>query len=82
MKKLLTALGFVIMFSGLQGCVNYYRDEKTESFTSFLQKSSVQGLRVNKSLSVKSADSQGDVEMFRAIFEAGKQAGKAAAGVP
>lgn len=63
----------LLMFSG---CVSYVRDEKGERLTGFLQKSTFEGLRVSPKtgLSVKSAETQGDVEMVRAIYEAGKAA--------
>lgn len=63
----------------LTGCVSYV-DPSGQRLTTFLQKSAVEGLRVNPKtgLSVKSAETSGDADMIRAIFDAGVQAGKLA----
>jgi hypothetical protein len=71
--KILSIVLTVAAIIGLTGCVQYTAPDGTR-FTSFLQKSSVEGLRVSPKtgLSVKSAETQGDTEFIRAVYEAGK----------
>lgn len=72
------AFAFLVLFAAT-GCVSY-RDPDGTRFTSFLQKSSVHGLNVSKSgMRVKDAETQGDGDFLRSLYEAGKAAGAEAA---
>ena len=62
------------------GCTMY--QGKDERFISFFQKTSVEGLKVKDGLTIKKADTAGDVDMVRALYEAGLAAGKKGAGAP
>lgn len=63
------------------GCT-YYNHQRGVYF-SLLKKVEAEGITISTNgLSVKNAKSSGDAEMFRAIFEAGKEVGKKSAGVP
>jgi hypothetical protein len=81
LNKSFLALALCALIGFGSGCVSYVRDEKGERLHSFLQKSTFEGLRVSPKtgLSIKSAETQGDGDMIRAIYEAGKAAASDAA---